>query len=68
MFQGRRAASRWSAVVVALVVTLIVTLIGQRIDDTNRRIDANGRRIDERFDALQALILEALEARRVSVD
>ena len=30
--------------------------------------EANGRRIDERFDALQALILEALEARRVSVD
>ena len=50
--------------------------IGQRIDDTNRRIDdanreaiePNGRRIDERFDALQALILEALEARRAQAD
>ena len=47
----------------------------RRIDDANRQfeanreaIEANGRRIDERFDALQALILEALEARRAQAD
>ena len=63
-------SSEWSAVVAAavtLVVTLIVTLIGQRIDN-RRAIEANGWRIDERFDALQALILEALEACRAQVD
>ena len=52
-----------------------MTLIGQRIGDTNRRIDdanrqfeANGRRIDERFGALHALILEAIEARHAPAD
>ena len=57
MFRGRRAASRWSAVVVvavALVVTLIVTLIGQRIDDTNRRIDDTNRQFEASREAIEA--------------
>ena len=41
----------------------------RRAIEANREaIEAHGRRIDERFDALQALILEALEARRAQAD